>query len=272
MQYVANKYVRISDISAYLLCPRLAYFRRRKGGAEHTVELVRAAVFKELSRSLASALATDDPEAAIRSQIEVACNDAEIVYGLPTGPVLEEAIGLAGDIIEGLHIESGRIGRNKLMTMLSPCERSQAIYSDRLRISGHVDRIVMLDAVRCPVVICASKAPERGIYAADRLKLAACAMLMEEKYGAPVGRGMVEYVCGWRIREADIRKYDRMAVLSARNRIVQAGSALPDARRGTWCVTCQFSPSCDIRPSLVSSLFSHVIFDSSGQRRQETNK
>jgi len=97
-------------------------------------------------------------------------------------------------------------------------------------------------------------------------------MLMEEKYGTAVDRGMVEYVCGWRIRETDIRKYDRMAVLSARNRIVQAGSAMPDARRGAWCVSCQYAGSCEIRPSLMSSLFRPVMLDNSGQRRQETNK
>ena len=240
MQCVANKYVRISDISAYMLCPRLAFFRRRHNGHTTSMEIVRAAIFKEISRSLASALATDDPEAAIRSQIEVACSDAEIVYGLPTGPVLEEAISLARDIVSGLQVESARIGRNRLAAVLSPSERSQAIYSDRLHISGSIDRIVMLDDTMCPVVICASKPPENGIYAADRLKLAACAMLMEEKYGAAVGRGMVEYMCGWHIRETDIRKSDRMAVLSARNRIAQMGSAMPDARRGTWCTSCQF--------------------------------
>lgn len=272
MQCAANKYVRISDISSYMLCPRLAFFRRRHNGHATSVEIVRAAIFKEISRSLASALATDDPEAVIRSQIEVACSDAEIVYGLPTGPVLEEAVSLARAIIAGLHVESARIGRNRLMAALSPRERSQAIYSDRLRISGSIDRIVLLDDILCPVVICASKPPENGIYVADRLKLTACAMLMEEKYGTAVRRGLVEYVCGWRIRETEIRKYDRMAVLSARNRIAQMGSAMPDARRGTWCVACQFVSSCDVRPSLVSSLFRPVILDSSGQRRQETNK
>ncbi|MGA9139984.1 MAG: Dna2/Cas4 domain-containing protein [Methanocella sp.] len=219
------------------------------------MEVVRASIFKELSRSLASALTTDDPEATIRTQIEVACNDAEIVYGIPTEPALEEAIGLAGDIIAGLRIESARIGRDRLLATLSPCERSQAIYSDRLRISGHVDRIVMLDKARQPVVICASKSPENGVYAADRLKLAACAMLMEEKFGAAVDRGVVEYMCGWRLRETDIRKYDKMAVLSARNRIMQMGTAMPEARRGTWCTSCQYAGSCDVRPSLVSSLF-----------------
>ncbi len=272
MQYVANKYVRISDISAYMLCPRLAFFRRRHNGHATSMEIVRSAVFKELSRSLASALTTDDPEATIRSQIEVACRDAEIVYGLPTEPVLAEAIGVAGEIIAGLRIESGRIGRDRLQAMLSPCERSLAIYSDRLHISGYVDRIVMLDNARQPVVICASKPPANGIYAADRLKLAACAMLLEEKYGTPIDRGMVEYVCGWRVRETDIRKYDRMAVLSARNRIVQAGSAMPDARQGAWCVSCQFAGSCKVRPSLVSSLFKAVTFDNNGLSRQETNK
>ncbi len=85
MHEYANKYVRLSDISAYLLCPRLAYFRRRHRSFASSREAVRAAVFKEISRSLAGVMAVDDEETVLRSQIEVACADAEIVYGIPVG-------------------------------------------------------------------------------------------------------------------------------------------------------------------------------------------
>jgi CRISPR-associated exonuclease Cas4 len=272
MHYYANKYVRLSDISAYLLCPRLAYFRRRHRSYASSQVAVRAAVFKEISRSLASVMAADDKENALQSQIEVACADAEIVYGLPVEDILEEANGAVIDIIAGLHAEAARIGRERLLALLNPYERGQIIYSDRLRISGSVDRIALLDGARCPVVVMASRPPENGIFAADRLRLAACALLIEEKYGESVTHGVVEYVCGWRVREADIRKTDRMAVLSARNRIVQAASAMPDARRGAWCATCQFADSCNVKPSFNGSLFRPMLLDNTALSRNRIDK
>jgi CRISPR-associated exonuclease Cas4 len=186
--------------------------------------------------------------------------------------MLEEALGMAGDIVAGLEAETARIGRERLLAILNPYERGQIIYSDRLRISGSVDRIVLLDHTRCPVVVCASRPPENGIFAADRLRLAACALLVEEKYGEPVAHGVVEYVCGWRVREAEIRKSDRMAVLSARNRILQTGSAMPDARRGAWCGTCQFADSCNVRPSFMGSLFRPMLPDNTALSRNRIDK
>lgn len=272
MHEFANKYVRLSDISAHLLCPRLAYFRRRHRSFASSPEAVRAAVFKEISRSLAGVLRDGDPEAGLRSQVEVACKDAEIVFGLPVEEILEEALGRVGDIIAGLETETARIGGERLLAIINPYERGQIIYSDRLRISGSVDRIALLDDARCPVVVCASRPPENGIFAADRIRLAACALLMEERYGEPVAHGIVEYVCGWRVREAEIRKSDRMAVLSARNRIVQTNSAMPDARRGAWCATCQFADSCNVRPSFMSGLFRPLLPDNTALSRNRIDK
>ncbi len=278
MHNVANKYVFLSDITSYLICPRLAFFRRRGRSAATSpdtavsAESVRAAVFKEVSRSLSGVIGADDPGALLRSYVEVACSDAEIVYGLPTEEIVDEATGCVDAIVAGLAAESARMGRDRLWTMIDPAERAQTMYSDRLRIAGTVDRIARLDGARCPVVVCASRPPEHGIYAADRVKLAACAMLVEEKYGEAVDHGAVEYTCGWRIREADVRKADRMAVLSTRNRIVQMGSAMPEGKRGPWCPRCDRSGSCEVRPSLLSSLFRPVLINSISLSRNETNK
>lgn len=268
MQFVENKYVRISDISSYLLCPRLAYFRRKRLSHATSPESVRAAVFKEISRSLPGVFRDGDPGTALRAQVEAACRDAEIVYGIPTDDILDEALGTIGDIVAGLGSESARLGRDRLLAILTPYERGQIIYSDRLRISGGIDRIALLDGERCPVVVCASRPPENGIFAADRLKLVACAMLVEEKYDEPVSHGLVEYVCGWRVRDAEIRRTDRMAVLSTRNRIVQASSNMPEARRGAWCATCMYSESCDVRPTFMSSLLRPMSGHSIGPLRK----
>jgi hypothetical protein len=87
MQKFANKYIRLSDISAYLLCPRLAFFRQRHRDATTSPESVRAAIFKELSRSLSSVIDADDPVASLRSHIEVACEAGILARATPSESV-----------------------------------------------------------------------------------------------------------------------------------------------------------------------------------------
>jgi CRISPR-associated exonuclease Cas4 len=258
MHFNENKYIRVSDIASYLLCPRLAYFRRRKRDPSLSPEMARSAAFKEVSRCLAAAMADASPGEALRAGIDAACADVELVYGLSAAAVRAEALGLVDDIVSGLRAEEARMGRDRLMALLGSCERKLAFYSDRLYLSGTVDRIALVDGERLPVIVSAYRPPPAGVYAADRVRLAAYAMLVEEKHGS-VERGVVEYVCGWRIREVGVRKRDRLAALSARNRIRQMGSAMPDANRGAWCPGCQYAGSCTVKVAFVDSLFRPLI-------------
>jgi CRISPR-associated exonuclease Cas4 len=259
VQYNENKFISVSDIVSYYLCPRLAYFRN--GHDEGLTDReVRAGVYRSVSCGLGAAVSSAHPDVAVKRIIADACSDALCIYG----PVHEDAIAKAGnelasravEIISGLYHEKERQGEPQLMRILSPSAVGIAVYSDKLRISGLMDKVVMRDNCLMPMVISASFPPGNGVYASDRIKLAAYAMLLSEKYAVDCSSGCIEYVSGWCIRTAEVRYEDKRKVLYARNRIneIKTGK-MPEASRGKWCGRCSYADACNVRVSMLDSLF-----------------
>ncbi len=259
MQNNVNKYVSVSGIASYYLCPRLAFF---SNGAheELTEHEVRSGVYRSVSYGLEAALSSIQPDVAVKKIIAGVCSDALIIYGAAH----EEAIAKAGDeltarvneIVSGLFIEKEQRGEPQMASILSPSGTGITVYSDKLRMSGHIDKAIVLDKCLVPMIISASLPPANGIYASDRVKLAAYAMLLSEKYGVDCSSGGVEYVSGWCIRMANVRYEDKRKALYARNRIneIKAGK-MPEASRGKWCGRCSYTDRCSVRVSLLDTLF-----------------
>lgn len=259
MQHNVIKYVRASDISSYYMCPRLVYFQRRQVHALASAA-VRADFFKALSHSLGSVMLSPRPELALDDAITRASDDSLLIYG----PLYEQTIvgsaaearEIAVQIVTGLIQEKGRQGEEALMSILYPRTTGTTLYSEKLRISGTIDKIVMAGGAPVPVIISPSQPPKNGVYASDRIRLAAYAMLLGEKYDAPCSSGAVEYVPGWCLRRAEIRYEDKRKALYARNRVMDMDRGrMPEAARGKWCGACGHSDTCDVKPSLLSSLF-----------------
>ncbi len=259
MQYNVIKYVRASEISSYYLCPRLVYFQRR-----HAHDLANAAVradfFKALSYSLGSVVLSPTPERDLDDAIMRAGDDSLLVYGPSYEQIIvdsaAEARKMAGQILAGLLREKGEYGEQALMGILFPRTAGTTIYSEKFRISGTIDKIVVLDGAPVPVIVSPSQPPQNGVYASDRIRLAAYAMLVSEKYDTSCTRGAVEYVAGWSLRLAEIRYEDKRKALYARNRIIEMDRGrMPEAVRGKWCGACGHSDACGVKPSLLSRLF-----------------
>ncbi len=259
MQYNANKYVRVSEVASYYLCPRLAYFGRRCAPGP-TDTAVRAGVFKSISFCLGAVVSSAEPGTALDEAIRLACSDAILVYG----PAFEPAIIKAGqearerreDILAGLLKEKEYLGEEVFTHILSPESVSLTIYSDKLRMSGTVDKIIFNGSMPVPVVVSASLPPTTGIYTSDRMRLAAYAMLLAEKYDTECTSGAVEYARGWCLRLAEVRYEDRRKVLYARNRVLAfEKGAMPDKVRGKWCGRCGHYDACNVKATLLDSLF-----------------
>lgn len=213
-----------------------------------------------LSHALCSVVQSQRPEQALDEAVSRACADSRLVYG----PLYEQAIvdaeaearGMIKKIAAGLAREKERSGTEDLMNVLSPSSISITAYSDKLHMSGTVDKVVMYKGAPVPAIISASEPPETGIYASDRIRLAAYSMLVSEKYDVPCLRGAVEYVPGWSLRWAEIRYEDKRKALYARNRVMEMDRGrMPDTVRGKWCSGCGHSDVCNVKPSLLSSLF-----------------
>ena len=259
MQYSENKYVSVSAIASYYICPRLVFFRngRRDGPGETEV---RACVFKSVSYLLSSVMAAVVPEVALEEAIGSACSDNLCIYGT----AFEEVIIKAADelkarkagILSGLLNEQQRLGEKALMGTLSPQVVGLTIYSEKLGISGTLDKVADIGSGPVPIIISTSLPPRNGIYASDRIRLAAYAMLLSEKYGIICSDGYVEYMPGWCLRAVEVRYEDRRKVLHARNRMREIMEGrMPDAYRGKWCERCHFSGTCNVRISLLDRLF-----------------
>lgn len=255
MHMSENKFVRVSDISSYLICPRLAYFRSHDHREEPSPEAIRTDLLREISVSLHSVQASVEPLKALDQVYDTACADLAIAYGLRVEEIKGATEGMPGHIVAGLNKEAARRGRVKLAELLRSEATRVSLRSEKLRMSGIVDRIVAINGQLLPAVVSAANPPENGIYASDRIRLAAYGLLMAERFGCEVEAGLVEYMGGWCIREAEIRRGDRREALSIRRRIEEARAAMPDARRGKWCGRCMFKSSCVARVSFLDSLF-----------------
>lgn len=259
MQYNENKFIHASELSSYYMCPRLVFFQRRRAH-EITDQGVRAGFFKALSHELSSVALSQRPEASFDEAVSRACADSLSIYGAPFEHVIAEAgqgaRGLSEKIIAGLGQEKAKSGEQELMNVLCPASIGITVYSDRLRISGTIDKVVMHGGIPAPVIISASCPPETGVYASDRVRLAAYAMLLSEKYDVPCASGAIEYVPGWRLRRAEIRYDDKRKALYARNRVLEMDKGrMPEASRGKWCASCGHDSACSVKPSLLSSIF-----------------
>ena len=178
-----------------------------------------------------------------------------IVYGFSADEVMVEATMQIDGIIAGLAREADGLGKDRLAALLYPEAERVSLYSDKLRMSGRIDRIILLDGQHVPVIVSASAPPENGIFRSDRIKLAAYSLLISERYGCEATHCAIEYMSGWCIRETEIRKAEMREALSIRRRIEEARTAMPDARHGKWCNECTYKNSCVSRVSFLNSLY-----------------
>ena len=259
MHIYVKKYVSVSSIASYYICPRLAYFRNARSDGPGSAE-VRAGVFKSVSHSLSSVVSSPDHETALVDAIDSAGTDTTCIYGAAFEDVVQKIVGelkaRKADILSGLQNERVRMGEKTFISTITPLSIGLTIYSDKLRISGALDRVVDMGNGPGPVIISASLQPQSGVYSSDRIRLAAYAMLLSEKYGIECTHGCVEYVPGWCMRAVEVRYEDKRKVLYARNRMLEIMEGkMPDASRGKWCEKCAFSGTCSVRVSLLDSLF-----------------
>ena len=259
MQYFANKFVSVSNIASYYLCPRMVFFRNGRRSEKPGDSEVRASFFKAVSYALSPFLQANMPEGAVETAINTARSDTLCVYGQAFEPEVGKAAlelkARESDIVAGLQRERGRLGDIAFSGVLLPLSVGLTIYSDKLRISGTLDKVVDIGGARAPVIISTSLPPGNGVYASERVKIAAYALLLAEKYGIECGHGYVEYVSGWCLRRAEIRYEDKRKALYARNRILEAMEGrMPDASRGKWCERCPFASACSVRVSILDRL------------------
>ncbi|MGB5101623.1 MAG: hypothetical protein WBN94_13635 [Methanothrix sp.] len=150
--------VRISEIGLYLRCPRLIYFEN----LGKTPKKINAGQI--LLRSLMLSISQkDDLESQLKESLARLEEELPLVYEIEPGemgPACRELEGEIAGMAQGL---AGHLDH------LLPCQAEVDLYSDKLGLSGRLDRLAPGST---PSLIRTGKAPEDGIWKRDRLMLA----------------------------------------------------------------------------------------------------
>ncbi|MCK9441377.1 MAG: PD-(D/E)XK nuclease family protein [Methanothrix sp.] len=234
--------VRISEIGLYLRCPRLIYFEnlRRTPQKIDANRILLHSLMLSISQK-------DDLEGQLRESLARLEEELPLVYEIgqhEMEPACRELEGEIAGIAQGL---AGQLD------LLLPCQAEVDLHSDKLGLSGRLDRLAP-DGT--PSLIRTGKAPEDGIWKRDRLMLAGYALLLGEKQKTHINQGLVEYPRQALVRAAEIHSVDRARVLRIRDRIrlIKEGQ-LPDRPEDAPCQDCEAREICETRHSLESRFF-----------------
>jgi len=234
--------VRISEIGLYLRCPRLIYFEnlRRTPKKIDTKHLLLRSLMLSFSQK-------KDLEGQLKEILARLEDELPLVYEIRPDEMKPACRELEGEIAG---IAQGLAGH---LDLLLPCQAEVDLYSDKLGLSGRLDRLAPGGT---PSLIRTGKAPEDGIWKRDRLMLAGYALLLGEMNKTHINQGLVEYPRQALVRAAEIHSVDRARVLRIRDRIRQIKEGqLPDRPEGAPCPACEAREICETRHSLASKFF-----------------
>jgi len=189
----------------------------------------------------------DDLEGQLRESLARLEEELPLVYEIEQHEMEPACRELEGEIAG---IAQGLAGQ---LDLLLPCQAEVDLHSDKLGLSGRLDRLAP-DGT--PSLIRTGKAPEDGIWKRDRLMLAGYALLLGEKQKTHINQGLVEYPRQGLVRSAEIHSVDRARVLRIRDRIRQIKDGqLPDRPEDAPCQDCEAREICETRHSLASRFF-----------------
>ncbi|MHC1567237.1 MAG: CRISPR-associated protein Cas4 [Candidatus Syntropharchaeia archaeon] len=237
--------IRASEIGIYLNCPRQVYFISKGHRPEVQLENI---ILREISLSL-----PDDLEKIIQR----IPREIPIVYKKEIGDVdpviLREVIF---DMVNRLGNEWRERIENGEMFKMVPYKKECVINSEKLKLSGCVDKLFEIDEKLIPLLIKTGNCPDQGVWRKDRIQLTAYAILVEEEFDCSIERGFVEYIRNGEIRGVEIKRYDRRTVLQILKKIekIKKG-ALPERKEISLCNRCSFKEICKVRKSLASKFF-----------------
>lgn len=239
--------VRIHDIGLYLRCPMLVYLESMGR------DCFRADMGRTILRHIALYSAPDD----LRGDLSKVVNDVATVHRIPKEDIIRSIDGMR-DLISRI----ASVPRE----FITPCDLEVELRSERLGLSGILDRLVRPEPRRgilgmllkgdlmIPSIIRTGRSPGEGVWRKDRIQLAGYAMLLEERFGVEVSTGQVEYVRDGEIRRIHIRGLDRSRALWVRDRVREIRDGeMPDVS-GDRCDSCEMIGICGVKSCTISRM------------------
>jgi len=261
----------ISELVLYLSCPRKVYYAQRDSRASAALSFpqVEHMILREMGLSYPELLkrySSKDEELFRALEVLLFSTAEEIKFIHPEelanvpADIIEEATGnlqpglriIAENLLSLLRSEHG----SGLMPQLGSFQPGSFCHSETLGLSGIPAGTVDIDGTLSPLIIKTGRCPDNGLWANDRLHVAALAMLLEEAGASPVKAGIATYARQGVIRRMNIRSDDRRQVLGVLSKVrkIKEGS-MPDRKESALCDSCAHSPVCNVQSSLASKFF-----------------
>ena len=257
---MGNLYVRVSDISRYLICPRQVYFTSK--GHEPTIDtdhFIEHLLWKEISHlilempDIKSDLNRDEEKIPI-GWIDEIIDNILIIYKNDLKKVSPDKISkIKSNFISNIDIELlKKLKSNKMKPYAEDCELNYT----KIGLVGCLDSFIKIGEEYIPYLIKAGNSPDSGVWKSDKLCLTAYAILLEDSFDTIVKRGFIEYTRIAEIREIKMKTYNRRKVLSLVHRIKKIkGGSLPEKIDVKACDACSFEEMCRVKGTLLSKFF-----------------
>ncbi len=251
--------IRISDITVYLKCPRKCYFMNRGHdlAVNTTSGYLERLILKELALTYGSAYDSGDILSNLNTELDRISNEIRAVYPSELAGIdndkLADSISNVRSYLENISLNLSMTGDFYAHTSV---RFETLLLSEKFGLTGSPDKLIQIDSEFVPSIIKTGSMPENGVWNSDRLQLAAYAILAEERYNTVIERGFVEYARWGKVREVNIKRYERRKVLQIRDKIkkIQNGS-MPEKPENPPCTYCNFNGLCDVKPTLASRFF-----------------
>jgi len=268
--------VKVSELSQYLLCPRLVYYTARSMERPDRVQMnersaIEHVLFKELGFNW-QRLCMGDPEGepqngyretgeTIAQTLAEITDSIEWIYRDELGSVNEDLLERAKTAFAELISTSDWLEQLRPDDELALLERSfgfereRTVISQRLGLVGSMDKLIRTEDEHIPCIIKTGRCPAYSVWKRDRMQLAAYAMLLEDAYNTTVQRGFVEYIRAPEVRTSVIKKGDRALALQTAKRVKRVKNGLfPEKGEHAPCEQCAFAAQCETKRTLLSRL------------------
>ncbi len=216
-------FVNVSEITTYLVCPRLCYFRMR---------------YKAKPTEL---------------------NAAKEIYlskrkGFDESWALERFSQIFGD--EEIFRKTLRKFKfSYSLEHLKPVDWEIKLKSERIRLIGILDELVEVENRKFPLIL-SLKSPNEGVWFKDRIKISAFCMLLKQN-GLDCSRGFVYHCFDGKLRAVEVGRREKYYVLKLVERVLRLKKGfIPERTRNTKiCANCEYKDVCESKPSTFASKF-----------------
>jgi len=266
-----NPEISVSDLLLYLNCPRKVYFVSRgfELFPEINVSRVERMLLKELSLTYPESvkkysLNADNLHKELEIDLAQICIDLPLLFpGELEGvgkDIFEEAETRARakipEIANNLLRAVEEYGKEPMLAALTPVKTEPFLSSEKLNLKGVPSKLVCFEGLHVPTILKPGNCPDQGVWASDRIHVAALVLLLEAESGKEIPFAFVEYVSFGLLRRVIIRSSDRREVLQICRRVEKIKTGfMPERKEEKFCNECNFLEHCTSSPSLMSKFF-----------------